>query len=331
MLKECPFTRESQLCNELDENLSSVNDRIATSKSVPGHPSVKLDKHVDVIACLEQECLAPDLEQLAPHLWMMSTQSSRNINALHRQRVKGRDIVVTEDPRLHLTWIHDRIFIKPIPRFLLSYVFWVRILLCDEPMCSSPLNPIREATLGYLRTYRYLIRHETDLRIAQKDELRLVPSDVDWPTICTFLENLECIVDSDVSGRYQYGELRLSRLNFYAPFFLRKFYFEQLHGQYSDIFGRFFGVILFGFAIMSTLLNAMQVEMAVEQLTENHWMTFWQFARWSSILVLTVVSLISSGLCIFWIWMVTDEWVFALRSRRAKRQQRQSHTKTGQE
>jgi hypothetical protein len=68
-----------------------------------------------------------------------------------------------------------------------------------------------------------------------------------------------------VSDRYCYGELRFSRLNFYAPIFFRRFSFEQLHGQYSDYFGRLYGPVLFVFAIVSTLLNSMQVEMAVEQ------------------------------------------------------------------
>ena len=54
----------------------------------------------------------------------MSTQSSANINALHRQRVKGRHIIITEEVRLHLVWIHDRIFVKPLPKYLLSHVFW---------------------------------------------------------------------------------------------------------------------------------------------------------------------------------------------------------------
>ncbi|KAF2462923.1 uncharacterized protein BDR25DRAFT_308060 [Lindgomyces ingoldianus] len=59
---------------------------------------------------------------MAPRLWIM------NINPLHRQRVKGREIVLTEEPRLHLVWIHDRIFAKPLPRYLLSQTFWKMFL-----------------------------------------------------------------------------------------------------------------------------------------------------------------------------------------------------------
>lgn len=64
---------------------------------------------------LEKEFWCKDLEMMAPRLWIMTTFSSANINPLHRQRVKGREIIVTEEARLHLVWIHDHIFIKPLP------------------------------------------------------------------------------------------------------------------------------------------------------------------------------------------------------------------------
>jgi hypothetical protein len=43
--------------------------------------------------------------------------------------MKRREIVVTEDPRLHLVWIYDRVFIKPLPKYLLSHDFWQIYLL----------------------------------------------------------------------------------------------------------------------------------------------------------------------------------------------------------
>ena len=44
-------------------------------------------------------------------------QSSADISPLHRQRVKGRAVIVTEDPKLYLVWFYDHIFIKPLPGF----------------------------------------------------------------------------------------------------------------------------------------------------------------------------------------------------------------------
>lgn len=74
-----------------------------------------------------------------------------------------------------------------------------------------------------------------------------------------------------MSTRYCYGELRLTRLNFYAPLLLGKLHFEQVHGQYGDFFGRLYGPLLFAFAIVSTILNSMQVALASEQLAAAHW------------------------------------------------------------
>lgn len=114
---------------------------------------------------LEREYYSEDLENLAPHSWMMSAQSSANISALHRQRVKGRRIIITEDPRLHLVWVNARIFIKPLPAYLLSFVFW-SIFLCPHGPDGSASVPlflevedrkrqarITRTALGYLRTF----------------------------------------------------------------------------------------------------------------------------------------------------------------------------------
>ena len=76
-----------------------------------------------------------------------------------------------------------------------------------------------------------------------------------------------------MSGRYRYGELRLTRLNLYAPLLLRKFHYEQVHGQNGDFFGRLYGPVLFVFAVVSIILNAMQVELAVEQFITPHWVS----------------------------------------------------------
>jgi hypothetical protein len=79
----------------------------------------------------------------------MTTPSSENINALHRQRVKGREVIVTEEPRLHLVWIHNRIFIKPLPRYLLSYAFWEGYLDERSNKLGKDQSDIRKAAAGF--------------------------------------------------------------------------------------------------------------------------------------------------------------------------------------
>lgn len=203
-----PFESRHELNKEWD-----VLNSAPGSKRLPGHPRLEQN---DAAVCqfLRQEFDLGDLAILAPRLWIMSTQDSSNISALHRQKVKGRDIVITEEARLHGVWYYNRIFLKPLPQYLLSYQFWETYLLPR----TSPLGIEREliyrVALGYLRTYFYLIRHESDYRIATDEELQLVPKGITWEQFCDFSKTFNRIPNNEVCERYKYGEIRLSRLNF---------------------------------------------------------------------------------------------------------------------
>lgn len=310
-----PFTKSQQLCGDLEGDEAKAQ----TISSLPGHPWLMLNDVPRITVFLDHEFWAEDLETLAPHLWVMSTHSSTNVNPLHRQQVKGRQIVVTEEPRLHLVWFHDRIFIKPLPKYLLSHRFWEIFLVNGSTSLGDRRDAIRGAALGYLRTYRFLIRHESDFIVAKQEHLRLIPQDVEWAEFCRFISAFDHIKDDDVSARYSYGELRLSRLNFYAPFFLSKFHFEQIHGQYGDYFARLYGPVLFIFAVVSTILSSMQVELAVDQVSSVRWVTLWPLFRCFSAFVLIGTTLVSVCFMLLWSWLFLDEWIFTLRVQRQRR------------
>lgn len=234
--------------------------------TVPGYPHISLKDRVRLTDFLWGEFCSDDVDRMAPHLWMMSQQSSANISPLHRQRVKRREIVVTEDPKLHLVWMYDRIFIKPLPKYLLSDNFTRKYLLSSSSLPSPLLlrpnqkTEIRAATLGYLRTYSLLIRYESDLRIAQDKNLCLVPREMCWPQFCNFTRQyLPTTSDADVSERYRFGEIRLTRLNFYSKFFLRKSAYQRMYSSYGAYFSRFYGPLIFIFGSLSTQLSTMQV------------------------------------------------------------------------
>ena len=225
-----PFTEESQL------NRDSTNSQPSSSQTLPGHPRVSLQDAAQLREFLYRELWAVDLERMAPHLWIMSTQSSSNVSPLHQQKVKGRKIIVTEDPRLHLVWIYDRVFIKPLPRYLLSYTFWSEHISNDKsPFWGSneeerkTCTMIRMSALGFLRTYYHLIQHESDFEIA-RNETKLLSSDITWTEFCAFSKDFLDVSDNDVSERYRYGELRLTRLNLYVKLITRKFQYEHVHG-----------------------------------------------------------------------------------------------------
>lgn len=319
-LSVIPFTEKSQLCRDLESPISPV-------PCLPGQPRVPLRDPVRLFQYLRKEFWAVDLEQMAGHFWMMSTQSNANISSLHQQKVKGRTIVITEDPRLHLIWINDRVFIKPLPRYLLSYGLWKDHLLLGNSFLAGnsqeelqKMLQVQQSILGFLRTYYYLIQHESDFEIACNKDVRLLPSDVSWLEFCNISQEFDKIEDDHVSKRYYYGELRLTRLNLYAKFWLRRFHYEQVHGQYGPFFARFYGPLLFVLGVVSIILNALQVELAAETLlTAYQWQSLWFASRWISIITLISMALLTIALLSLLVGMLADEWVFALRTRYKKR------------
>ncbi|MCJ1225798.1 hypothetical protein MMC12_002447 [Toensbergia leucococca] len=304
-----PFTSESQLYT----NDQPINH-------LPGYPQLAIDNHSQLTRFLRREYISPDLDTLASHLWLLSTQSSAHIWPLHHQRVKGRAITITEDPKLHLVWIDDRIFIKPLPAYLVSHSFWADFLLSHDSPLGTERESIYRAALGYLRTYYYLIQYESDFEIACRGQNRLIPQGITWPQFCAFTASfLDVITDDDVSQRYHYGELRLTRLNLYAKVFLQKWDYEQLHGQYAAYFARFYGPLLFVFGILSVILNAMQVELAVEAVDARNWISLWHFCRWFSMLCLAFPVVQASLLIFILTGMMLDELIYALRDLYMKR------------
>jgi len=312
-MQEPPFSPCYQLNNELD--LPEYSSEKEILLRLPGQPRIYVTDTTKIQEFLRKEFLLKDLEEIARHLWMMSKQDSKNISPLHRQLVKNRNIIVTEDPRLHLIWYHDRIFIKPLPKYLLSHKFW-KMHLSFKPPLAAEQKVLRKAILGYLRTYIYLVRHESDFRIAISDDLQLIPKNISFLQFSDFISQLEFITNREVSERYAYGEIRLTRLNFYSKIFLGKFSFHRVNTQYSDYFATFYGPILFLFGIVSVLLNAMQLEMSVEQVdTSRPWKGYWQVCRWFSVICVGLVAFLIGWLLVLWGYKVGKEWVHAFRDR----------------
>ncbi|RDW87440.1 hypothetical protein BP5796_03134 [Coleophoma crateriformis] len=317
--RQPPFSEQDQLCHYLDQDGLNTSGNFGPAQMLPGVPYVQISNIHQVCDFLKTDLFSPDLEVMAPYLWMMSTESHSNINPLHRQRVKGREIILTEEPRLHLVWYYDRIFIKPLPEYLTSYNFWKIFLLSDSLSNPGPTTDtgtakkdLCAAALGYLRTYSYLIRHKSDFNIARK--AGLLSESMEWDQYCRFMSSIRNISDSQVSGRYRYGELRLSRLNFHAKFILRRFYFEQIHAQYAENFSRFYGPLLFIFAIISVALSAMQVELAVDQVSFTQWTFIWPVCRWISALGLISIVMLVLGLMLLLLFMLGSELIYSLKS-----------------
>jgi hypothetical protein len=220
-----PFPSDDQLYRKLA--LVSGPPRIERTDSyptgakkeiLPGFPRIKLhgpgmDKH------LQQHLTTPKLDKLAPRLWLVG-EKARLISSLSDLK-RNRRIFITENPELHLVETSGKLLVKPLPKYLLSYSFW-EFYICSEfsPLTESLRRDVARAARGLLRSYLYLIRQRLDFSIATRRSMSLLPNNIDYSTFITFVTNFERITDGDVSPRYAFGVLRLTRLNFLSKIVL---------------------------------------------------------------------------------------------------------------
>ena len=328
-MDQIPFAIEDELYHKLyvtsDQRLiqrkakpaNSISAmKITTEKThLPSQPRIAL-QDPGMGKYLESELVTRDLNELAPHLWLVAKQDSSHISSLTHQIVRGRKIIVTEKPELHLVWIYDRVYIKPMPKYLLSHSFWEFYLASRDSPIPEPLRQdITGAALGFLRSYLYLIRHKSDFILATDDKLRLLPKGICHSEFINFITAFEKIHDINVPPRYKFGELRLSRLNFWSKIFLRRFTYQKVHEQHGAYFAQFYGPILFMFGIFSVALNAMQVVLAVQPIVQlgRSWITFAQVSRGFSICTLLCVTLVVLLLLSLLAVRCLREIIFAVR------------------
>jgi hypothetical protein len=231
-----------------------------------------------VLEFLARDLCHDHLNRLYPILWLVSTQRNDHISLLHEQIVRGREIVVTEDPGLHLLWYGNRVFIKPLPSYLTSHAFW------KEFLCRESSADLRKAALGYVRSYRHLIQSQSDFNVA--GEKKLIAKGVDATALLRFLHSFESVSDDDVTLRYNYGELSLSRINLYIIIYeYRSFYRKTPLG--------FVTPLVFAF-LVSTALSAMQVVLAAQQSNGNQthgWQKFTSISKWTGVVFLVLIAM----------------------------------------
>jgi len=280
--------------------------------TLPGQARIFLQPDLKLLEYLRKEHQVPYLDRAAPWLGLVScvnpesllkisadpfiakitTPSYEHIFPLHHQSARGRRIIVVENPYLHLVWYYDRIFIKPIPQYLLSAAFWQYLKQTDQELWK--------AAAGFMRTYSYLIKYETDFEKAQSTDMRLIPQldgekePITFERFVKFIAPFENDCGSLVCGRYDYGELRLSRLNIWAFLLFRKVSFHYVNTQSSFLLAKLFAWVLTAFLVLNVILTSMQVDLAVQSAptVSDNWNTFGQVSRLFSIIVIISVALL---------------------------------------
>lgn len=248
----------------------------------------------------EAEFGCPAIEGLYPHMQWVARRSGSHIDSLHENVLKGRHIVLTEDAGLHLIWHKKTILLKPLPLWLLPPSFQNAhihaALKCDSIAAAQAARIVA----GFIRSYTRLIRHESDFTLAI--ESGLLPRD--GPSFAEFMclmMPFSSLADSDVSPRYHYGQIRLSRLNWATRVFrppnrrkggfLGSFYYHQLYWDTSDLIQAATAPFVFVFATLSVILSAMQVMLGA-QADENGQRDAFTAASWGfSIFTLVVILL----------------------------------------
>ncbi len=275
---------------------------------------------------LKRELDTPILNELYPHLSLVAKKASDHIDPLHRQRIQRRNIVIAEDPALHLVWYYDTLYLKPIPQCLYNYGFWEDFLLLSTSKCpetpetsgASSNSHICRTALGYLRSYSFLIRHESDYLIAQRADL--IPKEITYHEFRRFILPFRSIPDEYVSPRYHFGQLRLTRLN-YAVRLLRPStmggtIFAYYHGRYwqtGDYLRRFGTPLLFFFAAFSVVLSAMQVVLAA--LGQDAWANFVRVSWGFSVAVIILITGLAVSTILGVVGLLVTQAQFALRMR----------------
>jgi hypothetical protein len=241
-----PFRKEHQLNNEFDGVVAGTGSLV-----LPSQPRLSMASSKDLAEFLVADICPTKLNQLATHLWLCSASSYTTVPPLHNHAIHGRTILPTEDPALHSVWVWGRIFLKPLPAYLLSHTFWTQYLYHSSTHVT--LKPVTQAALGLLRSYRLSIRHESVLRIAQQSHLNLVPHDITWKQRCDFSTSFDEIQKDEAAPRYHYGKLQLSRLHWLVRIFSRELYYCYIDGDYGESFERYAGPLLFvlGFCLCS--------------------------------------------------------------------------------
>lgn len=228
----------------------------ASATTVPGQPLIPLDDHGSVLQFLARELSTERLSRFYALLFM--TSNPRNTNPLHHQRVKMRDVCVTERPDMHLLWYYGRIFIKPIPACLFSHDFLTTYVYRSET--GAGYSHLALEVNGFLRSYSRLIVHESDFDLAR--DLKLIPRSVTWERWSFFIQGFQTVRDAAVARRHHYGEIRLTRLNFCVALLTGRS-FVEMNLNYAVYFSRFGPPYLLLFGVFSVLLTALQAGLAI--------------------------------------------------------------------
>jgi hypothetical protein len=212
----------------------------------------------NVMGCVEKELELQRLDKVVGWLWIVGRPIPPR--PLHHQLLLGREIFITERMDMHLVWTRDRIFLKPIPRFLLEPCFWTNYLSHSKD-CEC------------LHSGEYTYSSGSTQQCARQKLWRSALGFLfSWQGWRTLVEQLRTeSIYQRINPRFIYGELRLSRLNKIYRLSQRPFlrgYMSHWH-QYGTFFQENFRWLASATVYIAIVLSAMQVGLATKAVADN--------------------------------------------------------------
>ncbi|KAK8205648.1 hypothetical protein M8818_004825 [Zalaria obscura] len=256
---------------------------------------------------LDSDLSCSELNAVHSSLWLAGSLS--NISPLHHQRVLLRTIIPTDVGRLHLVWHDHTIYIKPMPLCLLDHTY-IQNVVCKD-------RNLHGLVVGFLHSYTALVRSRLNLRIAQ--ELGLLPAEVTWRKWYEYrtsiLQHIEAVrhfakkSQYQINPRYQYGELRLRRLNLIWLLHGKGLTYFNVHRTYESYFSQYFSLFIAAFAIVATVLTAMQVIVGISGASQKLVNVSYWFAIAALFLIAACLLYVTIIFVALFVWNFTAAFV----------------------
>ena len=244
------------------------------------------------------------LNDIHSYLWFAGSKG--NFSALHYQKILCREIILSECSDLHLVWFDRIIYIKPLPISFLNYSFINGVILPDTILYGN--------VFGFLYSYMMLIQHASDLCLAHK--LGLISKKVEWipwrQFRTAFLRNISSsqVKRTLMNKRFEYGELRLTRLNYLYRLSFRGLKYFTIHREYTTYFRNYAAVGIMLFAFVTVALTALQVVVGINGVSQALVETSYRF----SIVALFVVAIFSAVVLLIFVSLFLVNAVLAIKN-----------------
>lgn len=218
-----------------------------------------------------------------PHLWYAGAE--RCVMPLHEQVAIGRSIVIREDIRTHLVWsASGKLFIKPLPSYLLNRDFWSRHIprMCpDSCGCSGDKHcgkrKLLKVVQGFLYSYACLLTYPCDFSIAQEsgllsgNENGALITWTDWRRLAAEIIRVKHADKENIHERFHRAELRLSRLDTISRITSRSVFQLYIRGwrSYGEAMRDNLAWMAAATVFLALALTAFQTGLAVPSLADD--------------------------------------------------------------